>query len=119
MPQTPINDFSKLVIDAEKTLRDGAYVALGLGILGFQQAQVRRHELTKRFGSDAATGRAQLSELAKTVEERIAPVRKQLDEQVGAIEETLPPAAKKVVGTVRSAASDAEARLRTLVGRSS
>jgi hypothetical protein len=141
MAQSPITDFSKLIGDAEKTVRDGAYVALGLGILGFQQAQVRRHELSKRlgdrgalasqlsdagerltselgkrFGTDAATGRAQLSQLAKTVDGRIAPVRRQLDEQVDAIEETLPATAKKVVVTVRAAASDAETRLRTLVG---
>jgi hypothetical protein len=127
MAQTPITDFSKLVSDAEKTVRDGAYVVLGLGILGFQQAQVRRHELAKRLSEQgsplgatgerfAKDGRAQLLQLAKTVDGRIAPVRKQLDEQVDAIEETLPATAKKVVITVRAAASDAETRLRTLVG---
>jgi hypothetical protein len=98
MAQTPITDFSKLVSDAEKTVRDGAYVVLGLGILGFQQAQVRRHELAKRLSEQgsplgatgerfAKDGRAQLLQLAKTVDGRIAPVRKQLDEQVDAIEE--------------------------------
>lgn len=31
------------------TARDAAYVAIGFGVLGFQQAQVRRRELERRW----------------------------------------------------------------------
>ena len=39
-----------------QTARDAAYVAVGLGVIGFQKAQVRRHELAGRIGAsnDAA-----------------------------------------------------------------
>jgi hypothetical protein len=136
MPQNPVNDLNKLVQDAEKAVRDGAYVALGLGILGFQRVQVRRHELTKllsqrpphanapgpnsgfgdRFAANASVGRTQLTDLVKTVDARLTPVRRQIDEQVDALEQTLSPTARKAVGTVRSAATASEARLRSLIG---
>jgi hypothetical protein len=125
MAQSPVNDINKLVSDAEKVLRDGAYVALGFGILGFQQAQVRRRELTRllsqrkpadRLAANASVGRAQLGDMVKHVDARLAPVRRQLDEQVDALEQTLSPTARKAVGTVRSAASVSEARLRSLIG---
>jgi hypothetical protein len=32
-------------------VRDGAYIALGFGVLGFQRAQVRRVELAKQLES--------------------------------------------------------------------
>ena len=35
--------------DITKTLRDAAYVTIGLGVIGFQRAQVRRQELTKQL----------------------------------------------------------------------
>jgi hypothetical protein len=136
MAQSRGNDINKLVQDAEKAVRDGAYVALGFGILGFQQAQVRRRELTKllsqrspratppgqtggfgdRVAANASVGRTQLTELAKTVDARLAPVRHQIDEQVDALEQTLSPTARKAVGTDRAVASVSEARLRSLVG---
>jgi hypothetical protein len=125
MAKSPVDDINKLVSDAEKVLRDGAYVALGFGILGFQQAQVRRRELARLLAerkpadgvaAHASVGRAQLSDLVKNVDARLAPVRHQIDEQVDALEQTLSPTARKAVGTVRSAASVSEARLRSLIG---
>jgi len=56
MATNPVNDLNKLVQDAEKAARDGAYVVLGLGILGFQQAQVRRRELAKRLSEPGGLG---------------------------------------------------------------
>lgn len=38
--------------------RDAAYVAIGFGVLGFQQLQVRRRELAKVLASESS-GRAQ------------------------------------------------------------
>jgi hypothetical protein len=35
------------VPDVNKILKDGAYVALGFGVLGFQKAQVRRRQATR------------------------------------------------------------------------
>jgi hypothetical protein len=35
--------------DVRKTLTDAGYIAIGLGVMGFQQAQVRRRELQERL----------------------------------------------------------------------
>ena len=43
-------------IDLRKTATDAAYIAVGAGVLGFQQAQVRRREASERitaFAKDA------------------------------------------------------------------
>ena len=40
--------------DVTKTLKDAAYVVIGLGVLGFQKVQVRRNELTKQLGQPKA-----------------------------------------------------------------
>jgi hypothetical protein len=145
MVQINTTELNKLVAETEKSVRDGAYVVVGLGVLGFQRAQVRRHELAQRFqvdpGSIAAqinetaeklteqlsvvgervagnlTGsRTQLTDLAKSVDERIAPTRVQLDEQVDAFEERLPASARNLFSSVRSAITTPESALRSVVG---
>lgn len=37
------------VDDGPKTLRDAAYVLVGLGVIGFQRAQVKRRELVRQL----------------------------------------------------------------------
>ena len=62
MPEIPFPQFdvNKAAADFNQALKEGAYVAVGLGVLGFQRAQVRRVEVTK-----------QLTEWAKAVEAQI------------------------------------------------
>ena len=38
--------------DLPKTLKDAAYVTIGLGVIGFQKAQVRRQELSSFHRGD-------------------------------------------------------------------
>jgi hypothetical protein len=82
--------------DIRKTVTDAGYVTIGLGVLGFQQAQVRRRELQKRLAGTggclnarAADGKARLEtlndwaqELGVTVRDRIEPVVGPFVEQV-------------------------------------
>jgi hypothetical protein len=53
MPEVPnnITNLSKGVTDLA---RDAAYVAVGLGVLGYQRAQVQRVELQARLSKDLA-----------------------------------------------------------------
>jgi ABC-type transporter Mla subunit MlaD len=53
-------ELTKLIEEAEKALREGAYVTVGLGVMAFQRAQVRRHELAKRLAAERATLGARL-----------------------------------------------------------
>jgi hypothetical protein len=39
-----------MAIDIRKTMTEAGYVAVGVGVLAFQQAQVRRRDLQKRLG---------------------------------------------------------------------
>jgi hypothetical protein len=68
--------------DVAGRLRDSLYTAVGFGVLGFQQAQVRRRELQK--------------ELAK-LDEKVDPV---LDD----LEAKLPEDLRPLVGPARSVA---------------
>lgn len=88
-------DVNKAAADISQALKDGVYVAIGLGVLGFQRAQVRRVELTRQLESwlaprgdtgdrPAAAGdrpalgselTSQLSDLAGRVDEALAPAR--------------------------------------------
>lgn len=73
------------MVAVTKTLQDAAYVAVGLGVIGFQRAQVRRREIQKQFDvtrKDLTTQvdayRGKLGELA----ERFEPVVKNAVRQV-------------------------------------
>ena len=109
----PTIDLNKAAEDLTGALKEGAYIVVGLGVLGFQRAQVQRVELTKQFeaqseqmktlaGSvggavesflesareqvDAARAQVpdQLSELTKSWERTVAPVRDRFAESLGA-----------------------------------
>jgi hypothetical protein len=145
MVQLPTSELNKLVDEAEKSVRDSAYIVVGLGVLSFQRAQVRRRELAKRFQADGGnlaaqvnetaekiteqlggvgdrvlanlgTGRDQLAGLAKSVDGRVAPTRAQIDQQVDAFEERLPASARNVFSSLRSALTTPETALRNAVG---
>jgi hypothetical protein len=38
-------------MDVRKTVTDAGYIAIGLGVMGYQQAQTRRRELTTKLGT--------------------------------------------------------------------
>ncbi len=76
----PNVDVEKAAADFNEALKDAAYVAVGLGVLGFQRAQVQRVELMKQLESQVDG----LSELSRTVnaqaERYLATAREQLAE---------------------------------------
>jgi hypothetical protein len=69
----PQIDVNKAAADVNNALKDGAYVAVGLGVLGFQRAQVRRVELTKQLESQLAG----LGDLPTTISKQVESYRKQ------------------------------------------
>jgi hypothetical protein len=109
--------------DVGKTVKDAAYVAIGLGVLGFQRAQVRRRELTKQMkgqrtqvGTQLEDAREQLGGIVKTIDDRFRPVRQEIEGRLDTIEGMLPPQAKDLVKTARTLAKDTEEQVRKLVG---
>jgi hypothetical protein len=156
-------DVEKAATEFSNAVKEAAYVAVGLGVLGFQRAQVQRVELLKQLDAqlaglsgltgsissqadaylagaraglaearaqlnrlstdvipgelpDATAVRAQLTDLAKSVDEAVAPVRQQFEEQLDRLEEVLPQAARDLVQSVRGAAAAQEQALRSAVG---
>ncbi len=78
--------------DGPKDLRDVAYVAIGLGVLAFQRAQVRRRELAKR---------------AEEIERRLGPALKDLEERIEPVARQARQAAKDTAEQLRARFSSA------------
>jgi len=135
MPEINPDELTKIV-------KDAFYVSIGLGVIGFQKAQVRRVELTKAVKSqlDGAKGRvdglgdagddlvgdakAQVAKLVETaedrfklVEERISALEEQIDAVLDQLEDKLPEQARELVKQARVAAKDARTQVRALVNR--
>jgi hypothetical protein len=114
-------------MDLRKTLTDTAYVTIGLGVLGFQQAQVRRRDLQQRLtgdggclGARARDGRARIESLQHTVDDLAQNVRGRFEsgtrsasdwaqELGGTVRERIDPVIDQVVGQAQ--------RVQTIVNR--
>lgn len=124
-------------MDVNQTLKDSAYVAVGLGVLGFQRAQVARRDIASTVAADRerleATVKAQVGDLgsvfdaqlsevkthvAKAVsslEEVLEPVAKELEVRLDEVEQRLPEQVKAVVATARQAAEAAASQVHSLL----
>lgn len=105
------------------TLKDAAYVTIGLGVLGFQKAQVRRNELTKQIEAQVKQLEAQVPEVRRTfngiaaqLDGYVAPVRTQFDKQFDSFEASLPTQVQDLVKQARTAAHQTEETLRERLG---
>src|SRR3954454_25155150 len=59
-------------LDLRKTAADAAYIAVGAGVLGFQQAQVRRKEAGERIATLAKDAQSLVETQPATVRNRVA-----------------------------------------------
>jgi len=115
---TNISTLSKGVTDLA---RDAAYVAVGLGVLGYQRAQVQRVELQQRLSQDfsldqrmddvrqgVAKGFHQIDDLAESaahfVETTLQP-----------LEEKLPPSVSQLTSKAREQAREVRTQIRQIV----
>ena len=90
---TPVRGFLVGMDDTGNGLRDSLYTAVGFGVLGFQQAQLRRRDLQR-----------ELARLAVEVDEKVDPV---LDD----LEARLPEDLRPLLVQARSAARSAQQSL--------
>jgi len=111
-------DIDRAANEINNALRDAAYIAVGLGVLGFQRAQVRRVELAKQLEGLPDTISAQLdgylkearrrgrtawpriaddlSDLSRSMEDALDPLRAPLLELARSIEELVAPARQQL-----------------------
>lgn len=76
----PNIDLEKAATDFNNALKEAAYVAVGLGVLGFQRAQVQRVELMKQLEAQLSSLSSFSSTLNSQVENYITTARQQLAE---------------------------------------
>ena len=115
--------------DPRTILKDAGYVAVGLGVIAFQRAQVRRRELEQQLGDagqhiDRLTGA--LEDQRKLVEERIEALGGQVETTINDLEtrvgkaldelrERIPQTAVETFDTAVGAAKDGVAQILDLV----
>jgi hypothetical protein len=85
----PRIDINKAAAELNNALKDGAYVAVGLGVLGFQRAQAQRVQWTRQLetqwqelGKLAIKLNAQAEEFAQTARSQAGGSRTQWAEQL-------------------------------------
>ena len=115
---TNIGTLSKGVTDLA---RDAAYVAVGLGVLGYQRAQVQRVELQNRLSQDFS-----LDQRSDDVRQGVAKAFQQIDglaesaahfveTTLQPIEEKLPPTVTQLTSKAREQAREVRTQIRQLV----
>jgi hypothetical protein len=122
-------------MDVRKTLEDTAYISVGVGVIAFQQAQVRRREVqakveqhakeTKSFlESRAQYGRLKLEGLAKDVRGKATAARTdvsgRVEPLVGDLRQRVEPLVEQlqsVPAQVKQAVDAGTSRARDLVSR--
>lgn len=80
--------------DLQKSLKDAAYIGIGFGVIGFQKAQVLRHDLTKQVKQRLETTEIDLRvEGLGDLGERIQPMLERIED----LAEELAPQAREMV----------------------
>ena len=76
----PNVDFEKAAADFNESVKEAAYVAVGLGVLGFQRAQVQRVEVMKQLEAQLANLTQLTSTLNSQAETYLNAAREQIAE---------------------------------------
>jgi exonuclease VII small subunit len=119
-------DLSKAAKDVAAVAKDATYVVIGAGVLGYQQAQVQRHELLKRLSDPkadlegkVAAVRTDLSGALHTVDttveslmERFEEIIERLESAVAPLEDHLPPQARALAKQAHVQAKEARTQIR-------
>lgn len=114
-------------IDADKVVelaKDAFYVTVGLGVLGYQQLQVRRNELKQLLSERLDSRKGQMDDVAKALEariseldERIQAFETKLDNVVEQVKDRLPTPAGDVLAQAHDAARTARQQVRELLAK--
>jgi methyl-accepting chemotaxis protein len=110
-------DLTKAAADIGKAAQDAAYVAIGLGVLSFQRAQVRRREvlsqlegLQEQIGNLSRLGetpvadrRKELARLVTDLDKTVGQLIERWDAAVDPVYERLPSSAQTALQQARDA----------------
>lgn len=113
-------DLNDLTTEVAHRARDAAYVAVGLGVLGFQRAQVQRRHVQRLAGEVDLDQR--LSEIRSAVtagvqqfDELVEGAVQMVETTLHPIEEQLPPVAREIAQRVYDQAREVGGQIKQLV----
>jgi chaperonin cofactor prefoldin len=109
--------------------RDTLYATVGVSVLAYQQLEQGRQQLAERLSARYGVGKQQVDQLIgavevqmSTLDERLKVLERQIDDMLDAVQERLPEQAgdafakaRQVTADARKAATEAGAKLTTLV----
>jgi hypothetical protein len=122
MPQ--LNDYNSLGSITEELTnlaRDAAYVAVGLGVLGFQRAQVQRVELKSKLAQDLNVEdhlgdiRIEVARGIRQLDELIENAVRFVETTLEPIEDQLPPTARDIAKRAHDQIRDVRTQIRVAV----
>jgi hypothetical protein len=114
-------DLNDVTSEVANLARDAVYVAVGLGVLGLQKAQVQRNELGDRVAGDRsledlfAEARNALHAGVRQLDEFVETAISCIESTLQPIEEQLPAPAKDVAGRARNQARELRGQVRELI----
>lgn len=115
-------DRNELANEVASFARDAAYVVVGLGVLGYQRAQVHRVALEKRLGGDVpldawlGEARTAVQQGARRLDEVVEHAVDLVESTIQPLEDQLPPQARDLAGKAHAGAREVRRHLREVVG---
>lgn len=115
-------DINDITAEVTTIARDAAYVAVGLGVLGLQKAQVKRVDLQDRLHGDLhlderlADARAVVTSGVARVDGLVEETMQLVETALEPLEEQLPPAARELTTRARRQAREVQSRIRQRLG---
>jgi methyl-accepting chemotaxis protein len=125
MPDFPTN-LTNTANDITTVAKDAGYVAVGLGVIGFQKAQVQRQELLKRLGDPRSDIEARLNEVRSDVTKAVHDVTKAVSDATKAMPDVTKaihdvtkamPDVTKAMPDITKAVHDVDARVEDVIER--
>jgi hypothetical protein len=104
-------ELSDLTNEVTTLARDAAYVAVGLGVLGLQKAQVQRVELQNKLAGDLGL-EERLADVRTAVTSGVQHLDSIVEVAVQLVESTLQPLEEQLPPTARELAEKAHAQVR-------
>jgi hypothetical protein len=109
------SEVQKTAAELTRVGKDAAYVAIGLGVLGLQKAQVRRQELKSQLGrAPVGDVRKELAKALKELDKTFGQLIERMDATFEPVSERLPAGAQAVVQQAKEARDQVRGYLTSL-----
>jgi hypothetical protein len=119
MPE--VTNISTLSKGVTNLARDAAYVAVGLGVLGYQRAQVQRVELKNKLSKDFSLDqhlsgvRTEVNKGVKQIDDLVETATQFLETTLQPLEEQLPASVSQLTTKAREQAREVRSQIRQRV----